>query len=160
MTMLEGEIWTWYGLSWVIVIARMISRRMLLGSVKKLQVEDLLMIVAMITDTILMVGMSIISQTSSNLIDPSEHVVLDAAEIDKREYGSKWVLVVEQMQILTIWLMKYCLLLMYNRLTMSLSQNLAVKFVAAYVTIGFVVMEILYLGVWCRPFNQYWAVPP
>jgi hypothetical protein len=20
-------------------------------------------------------------------------------------------------------------------------------------------MEILYLGVWCRPFNQYWAVP-
>lgn len=21
-------------------------------------------------------------------------------------------------------------------------------------------MEILYLGVWCRPFNQYWAVPP
>jgi hypothetical protein len=43
---------------------------------------------------------------------------------------------------------------------MSLSQNLAVKFVAAYVTVGFVVMEILYLGVWCRPFNQYWAVPP
>ncbi|KPA35710.1 integral membrane protein [Fusarium langsethiae] len=160
MTMLEGEIWTWYGLSWLIVIARMISRRMLLGSVKKLQVEDLLMIVAMITDAILMVGMSIISQTSSNLIDPSEHVVLDTAEIDKREYGSKWVLVVEQMQILTIWLMKYCLLLMYNRLTMSLSQNLAVKFVAAYVTVGFVVMEILYLGVWCRPFNQYWAVPP
>jgi hypothetical protein len=115
--MLEGEIWTWYGLSWLIVIARMISRRMLLGSVKKLQVEDLLVIVAMITDAILMVGMSIISQTSSNLIDPSEHVVLDTAEIDKREYGSKWVLVVEQMQILTIWLIKYCLLLMYNRLT-------------------------------------------
>jgi hypothetical protein len=160
MTMLEAEIWTWYGLSWVIVIARMISRRMLLGSVKKLQVEDLLMIIAMVTDTILMVGMSIISQTSSNLIDPNEDVILDAAEIAKREYGSKWVLVVEQMQIMTIWLMKYCLLLMYNRLTMSLSQNLAVKFVAAYVTAGFVVMEILYLGVWCRPFNQYWAVPP
>lgn len=160
MTMLEAEIWTWYGLSWVIVVARLISRRMLLGSVKKLQVEDYLMIIAMFTDTLLMVGMSIISQTSSNLIDPNEHVVLDAAEIARREYGSKWVLVVEQMQILTIWLMKYCLLLMYNRLTMSLSQNLAVKFVAAYVTAGFVVMEILYLGVWCRPFNQYWAVPP
>lgn len=43
---------------------------------------------------------------------------------------------------------------------MSLSQNIAVKAVAAYVAIGFVVMEILYLGVWCRPFNQYWAVPP
>jgi hypothetical protein len=22
------------------------------------------------------------------------------------------------------------------------------------------VMEILYFGVWCRPFSQYWAVPP
>lgn len=160
MTLLEAEIWTWYGLSWAIVVARMISRRMLLGSVRKLQLEDYLMIVAMVTDTILMVGMSIISQTSSNLIDPNENVVLDAEEIRIRVYGSKWVLVVEQMQIATIWLMKYCLLLMYNRLTMSLSQNLAVKFVGAYVTTGFVVMEILYLGVWCRPFSQYWAVPP
>lgn len=43
---------------------------------------------------------------------------------------------------------------------MSLKQNLAVKIVAGYVVIGFVVMEILYLGVWCRPFSQYWAVPP
>jgi hypothetical protein len=43
---------------------------------------------------------------------------------------------------------------------MSLSQNLAVKFVAAYTAAGFVIMEILYLGVWCRPFSQYWAVPP
>ncbi|KAF5018435.1 hypothetical protein F66182_9583 [Fusarium sp. NRRL 66182] len=114
----------------------------------------------MLTDTILMIGMSIISQTSSNLIDPNDDTVLDKENIDERVYGSKWVLVVEQMQCITIWLMKYCLLLMYNRLTMSLSQNLAVKFVAAYVTAGFVVMEILYLGVWCRPFNQYWAVPP
>ncbi|KAK2601785.1 hypothetical protein QQS21_004669 [Conoideocrella luteorostrata] len=43
---------------------------------------------------------------------------------------------------------------------MSLKSNLVVKIVAGYVTFGFVIMEILYLGVWCRPFNQYWAVPP
>lgn len=43
---------------------------------------------------------------------------------------------------------------------MSLRQNIAVKFVAAYVTVGLVLMEILYLGVWCRPFDQFWAVPP
>jgi hypothetical protein len=71
-----------------------------------------------------MIGMSIISKTSSNLIDPSEHVVLDAHEIKTREYGSKWVLVVEQMQITTIWLMKYCLLLMYNRLTYVTSSSM------------------------------------
>lgn len=43
--------------------------------------------------------------------------------------------------------------------SMNLSQRVAVKVVAIYAAVGFVVMEILYLGVWCRPFNQYWAVP-
>lgn len=43
---------------------------------------------------------------------------------------------------------------------MSLKQNIAVKIVAVYAGVGFLMMEILYYGVWCRPFNQYWAVPP
>lgn len=42
----------------------------------------------------------------------------------------------------------------------TLRQNIAVMMVAAYVIVGFVLMEILYLAVWCRPFHQYWAVPP
>jgi hypothetical protein len=43
---------------------------------------------------------------------------------------------------------------------MSLRQNIAVKVVAVYVAVSFLVMEILYFGVWCRPFSEYWAVPP
>ncbi|KAM5363825.1 hypothetical protein ACJZ2D_011801 [Fusarium nematophilum] len=160
MSAFVAEIWTWYALTWVIVICRMISRRMLLGSIKKLQIEDYLMLFAMVTDTILMVGMSVITKTSSNLIDPNDKTELTPENIKERVLGSKMVLVVEQMQIVTIWTMKYCLLLMYNRLTMSLKQNLAVKVVGGYVTVGLIVMEILYLGVWCRPFTEYWAVPP
>jgi hypothetical protein len=160
MTAFVAEIWTWYAITWVIVIARTASRRLLLGAFLKLQVEDYLMFLAMVTDTILLIGMSIISHTSSNLIDPNEVPLLTAADIREREYGSKWVLVVEQMQMITIWIIKFCLLIMYNRLTMSLKQNLAVKIVGVYVIVGFILMEILYLGVWCRPFNQYWAVPP
>ncbi|KAJ4355557.1 uncharacterized protein N0V89_003575 [Didymosphaeria variabile] len=45
-------------------------------------------------------------------------------------------------------------------MTALLPQHKAVLVVSAYTALGFVVMEILYLGVWCRPFNQYWAVPP
>ena len=30
---------------------------------------------------------------------------------------------------------------------------------AAYVAIGYVVMQILYTTVWCRPFYNYWSVP-
>ena len=46
------------------------------------------------------------------------------------------------------------------RVRMSLKQHLAVKIVAGYVAFTFVFMEVFYLAVWCRPFSQYWAVPP
>jgi len=160
MLTLTAESWTWYAVTWVVVMIRMASRRLLLGSWRKLQVEDALMLLAMATDTVLIVGMNIISTTSSNLIDPNDPTPLDEANIEERVFGSKMVLVVEQMQCITIWLVKACLLIMYHRLTMSLRQNLAVKIVAAYAAVTFVVMEILYLGVWCRPFTEYWAVPP
>lgn len=42
---------------------------------------------------------------------------------------------------------------------MLLPQHKIVKFIAVYVALGFLVMEILYFGVWCRPFHEYWAVP-
>jgi len=41
----------------------------------------------------------------------------------------------------------------------GLKQNLAVKVLAGYCVLGFVLTQILYLGVWCRPIQQYWAVP-
>ncbi|KAK7924085.1 hypothetical protein PG985_006139 [Apiospora marii] len=160
LTALTAESWTWYAFTWLIVIVRIVSRRDLHGSFRKLQVDDGLMLLAMVTDTILIAAINIVANTSSNLIDPTDPAPLTSASIAEREYGSKMVLVVEQMQIVTIWLMKACLLIMYSRLTMSLKQNLAVKIVAVYAGLGFVIMEILYFGVWCRPFNQYWAVPP
>jgi len=43
--------------------------------------------------------------------------------------------------------------------TALITQKWAVKLVAAYVIAGWAIMEILYFGVWCRPFNNYWAVP-
>lgn len=114
----------------------------------------------MLTDTILMVYMSKIVDTSSNLIPPGEDVSqYSEAEIKSRITGSKYVLVVEQMQIVTIWLVKACLLIMYFRMTTVLPQRKLVVATSIYVGVSFVIMEILYLGVWCRPFSQYWAVP-
>lgn len=121
--------------------------------------------------------MSRVVNTSSNLIPPDEDVSqYTQAEIKKRILGSKFVLVVEQMQIATIWLVKACLLIMYFRMTYApllstflfyadiasavLPQRKLVMITSIYVVITFVVMEILYFGVWCRPFNQYFAVPP
>jgi hypothetical protein len=117
-----------------------ISQLLLRGSVKKLRADDGLMIFAMVgrlvrpprfplclscltrnrnqmTYTVVIVGINIVSNTASNLIDPSEHVMLTPEELRRRRFGSKMVLVVEQMQITTVWLVKTCFLIMYYRLT-------------------------------------------
>ncbi|KAG5927754.1 hypothetical protein E4U42_001841 [Claviceps africana] len=104
------------------------SQILLRGSLKKLKLDDYLMAVIMFTDTILVVVINIISNTNSNLIDPSQPTSLSPDDILERD--------------------------------MTLKSNLVVKLAAGYVALGFVLMEILYLGVWCRPFNQYWTVPP
>ncbi|KAI1173361.1 hypothetical protein F4777DRAFT_454740 [Nemania sp. FL0916] len=156
--LVESSIW--WGFTLVFVAARIASRKALLGSFRKFQIDDALMILALSTHTVFVVTINILSDKNSNLIEPNHIPKLTPEDIAEREYGSKLVLVVEQSQISTIWLVKTCLLLMYNRLTFSKIQKLCVKLVAGYVAFGWVLMEILYFGVWCRPFSEYWAVPP
>lgn len=161
MSVLQPEAGIFYGVCWFVVIVRLLSRRLHRGSWKRLQLDDYLCLVAMATDTVLIACMQLISTTSSNLIPPGDDVSqYSQQEIKDRIFGSKLVLVVEQMQICTIWLTKACLLTMYFRMTNVLPQHKVVIATCYYVGITFVVMEVLYLGVWCRPFNQYWAVPP
>jgi hypothetical protein len=57
------------------------------------------------------------------------------------------------------WGTKACLLILYWRLTQNLKQNMVVKAAAVYVAVTYVLMEILYFGVWCRPFRDYWTTP-
>ncbi|KKY16758.1 putative family decarboxylase [Diplodia seriata] len=160
MSALTAESWTWFALCLFIVGCRLVSRILLLGSPRQLQADDGLILIAMGTYTALIVCVNTAARSSSNLINPADGPIQFTPDVvEQRSFGSKMVLVSEQMQLITIWLIKGCLLIMYGRLTTSTKQSLAVKLVAAYVVIGFIVMEILYLGVWCRPFNQYWAVP-
>ena len=80
-----------------------------------------------------------ITKTSSNLIPPEDDVSkYTQAEVNNRIYGSKLVLVVEQMQILTIWLIKACLLIMYDRMTTVLPQHKIVVATSIYVGVSLV----------------------
>ena len=38
-------------------------------------------------------------------------------------------------------------------------QQRLVKVVGVYCAIGYVVVQVLFLGVWCKPIQQYWRVP-
>ncbi|KAF1991681.1 hypothetical protein K402DRAFT_322826 [Aulographum hederae CBS 113979] len=160
MLRLAVESWIWFGVSVFLAACRFVSRTIHFGGLKGLQVDDYCMAVAVCTYTTLLVTMNIVADKETNLLPPGFDVAtLTPRNIKSREYGSKMVLVVEQMQCATIWLLKACILLMYNRLTIALKENLAVKILAGYVLFGYILMEILYFGVWCRPFHGYWAVP-
>jgi hypothetical protein len=86
--------------------------------------------------------MHVVVQTSSNLIEPGQNSArFSQQEIDNRIYGSKIVLIVEQMQILTTWIVKTCLLIMYRRMTLVLPQRRIVIGTAIYVAVAFVGTE-------------------
>ncbi|TVY32772.1 hypothetical protein LSUB1_G007143 [Lachnellula subtilissima] len=159
MLSLLAESWTWYAVAVLIVIARYVSRWLHLGSFKRFQMEDYVMVFVFGFYTCLIVCMNIVAHLDTNLILPSDLDDLTPESITLRIRGSKYVLIVEQSMIMTIWGCKICLLLMYRNLTFGLKQRWAVKVVGIYVVVDWVIMEILYFGVWCRPFPQYWAVP-
>src|ERR1700761_7350950 len=108
---LSVESWVWYALGVFLIGCRTLSRTLLFGTLKKLQFDDYLMLGTLVPYTALLVTLNIVSHTSSNLIAPGEDVnSFTKAEIEGREYGSKLVLVVEQMQCITVWSLKACLL--------------------------------------------------
>ena len=118
MLELAVESWIWFAFVMAVAIARFVSRTLLLGSPKKLQVDDWVMIFALITYTTMIVSINIVADYNSNLLPPDfDTSTLTNEDIDEREYGSKMILVVEQCQIVTIWAVKACLLIMYYRLT-------------------------------------------
>lgn len=142
---------------------RLISRKLLFRSIKGLQIDDWTMglfVTAAYTTMIVLANRWL--KVQSNLEAPGfDFAALTPAEISRRVYGSKLVVVIEQMHIAVIWSCKACLLIMYHRITRTAlhHENIAIKIVAVYSAIGFVVVEILYFTAWCRPFSEYWAVP-
>ncbi len=70
------------------------SRKVLLGSFRKFQIDDMLMLMAVATDTALLIGLNILSTKKSNLIDPNDPPILTPEDIEERVFGSKLVLVV------------------------------------------------------------------
>ncbi|PIG89451.1 hypothetical protein AARAC_009884 [Aspergillus arachidicola] len=69
----------------------------------------------------------------------------------------------EQLSVVSLWMIKGCLLLLYNRLTIQslrTREHRLVQVVAVYVIVTFIVLEILFWAVWCVPPQKYWAYLP
>lgn len=118
MVPLLAESWTWFAVTTVIFAARMTSRSLLFGTVHKLQIDDWVMALAWASYVVFIATINIVATHDSNLLPEDYDIrLLTVNEIERREYGSKMILVVEQCQCIAIWAVKACLLIMYHRLT-------------------------------------------
>ncbi|KAH8723395.1 hypothetical protein GQ44DRAFT_620466 [Phaeosphaeriaceae sp. PMI808] len=157
------ESWIWYTCAVGIIFGRLISRKIHLRSIRSLQVDDWIMgLFVTIAYTALIVCSNRYVKAQSNLFPPGFDISeLSPYGLHRRRYGSKMVVIVEQTQISVIWACKVCLLIMYHRITRTAlyGENIAIKILSVYVALGFIVMEVLYFTVWCRPVSEYWAVP-
>ncbi|KAL3478083.1 hypothetical protein BJX99DRAFT_224987 [Aspergillus californicus] len=145
----------------VIYIGRMISRSISNGSIKRLQSDDYIMTLTFGVYTTLLILIQVSAKYATNLFPPSEldTITADPQNVSDRIYGSKIVIGLEQCMLISTWGVKTCLVAMYWKLTQKLPWHLFVQILAVYVALGFVVIEITYFAVYCRPFSQYWAVP-
>ncbi|RMZ84750.1 hypothetical protein DV737_g1072, partial [Chaetothyriales sp. CBS 132003] len=84
---------------------------------------------------------------------------MSQAELDDRVYGSKVTFVLEESMVMTQFLCKTCMCLVYYKLTAGLkSKQIWVHFVLGYVVLGWFITELFFFAIWCRPFRDYFRV--
>ncbi|KAL8634847.1 MAG: hypothetical protein Q9228_007598, partial [Teloschistes exilis] len=93
------------------------SRCLLLGSYKKLQIDDWIMLFVCVTFTGVIVSVNQVSQNLSNYLPPGVAESFTKEEHDNAVYGSKFVLILEEFMLANTWLCKACLLILYYQMT-------------------------------------------
>ncbi|OJJ29833.1 hypothetical protein ASPWEDRAFT_46594 [Aspergillus wentii DTO 134E9] len=154
------ESWTLYVIGIFTIAARMISRRIARSSWKKLEADDYIMMVVTITFTGVIVCVNETATYGSNYLPAGEAEQLDKKGREDAVWGSKMTFALEHFTLASLWMIKGCLLLIYNRLTKGLTEHTIVKIVAVYVVASYILVEILFCAVWCGPpITMYWDVP-
>ncbi|KAF2025195.1 hypothetical protein EK21DRAFT_43965, partial [Setomelanomma holmii] len=141
ITTLAIQSWTLYTVSISLIFSRFIFRRMTLGSFKKLQADDWLSILVLMPYTA--------SIVLANQIDSGQ-----SANERKFRY------MLEEMQIITIWLVKACLLVLYWRIfptETSRAKRWSLRCSALFCAISFLIVQIS-LMTWCQPTEAYWDI--
>ncbi|KAL4968030.1 uncharacterized protein BDV14DRAFT_197264 [Aspergillus stella-maris] len=158
---LLAEAVVFWSIGVVIYIGRIAARCISNGGIRHLQVDDYIMTLTFAVYTTLLILIRVSAEYATNLFPASqeEEILSNPDDVRARIYGSKIVIGLEQCMLLSTWGVKTCLVAMYWKLTHRLPWHIFVQILAGYVALGFIVIEITYFAVYCRPFSQYWAVP-
>ncbi|KAK7416696.1 hypothetical protein QQX98_005022 [Neonectria punicea] len=155
------ESWILWVLGVLVVVCRLIARRMKLGNWRQLAIEDYLICFALVNFTGVVVCINEVAKNGSNYMEPEVAAHLTAEGKSRAIFGSKMTFVLEIFTLTATWAVKACLLLLYGRLTegTSVRQSWAVKIVAGYCVLTYLLVTFMFVFYWCNPTYEYWRVP-
>ncbi|KAI4189692.1 MAG: hypothetical protein L6R41_001301 [Letrouitia leprolyta] len=104
-----------------------------------------------VTFTGVIVSVNQVSHNLSNYLPAGAAEKFTPEEKDNAIFGSKFVMILEEFMLANTWLCKACLLIF-----LGLKQNRLVKIVGAYCVFGYVLVQILYLGILSAILNRYY----
>jgi hypothetical protein len=99
-----------------------------------------------------------LGNTATNLYRDGEYEHFTEAEIKRRIYGSKIVILLEQAMLICTYITKGCMLMLYTRLASRLPHQRLIRMITAYSAFGFMGTELTWF-LNCRPLSGYWALP-
>ncbi|KAF2646147.1 hypothetical protein P280DRAFT_439921 [Massarina eburnea CBS 473.64] len=141
---MKAESWTLYAVGVCLVLIRMGSRLLTLGSPLKLQCDDWVMILVLMPFT-------------ATVVCANQAFATDQLDIDTVR-GLKIRFALEELQITTNWLIKACLLVLYQRIfptSTNKRKRRYFTYTSACCLVAYLLIQLL-LPVWCRPFSGYW----
>lgn len=115
----------------------------------------------LVTFCMMTVGLITVGRLGTNEIPLGTPISeIGPPSIADRVLGSKWVIITEQMWLATVWGCKACLMLLYRNMTTGLSwHQRLVLVISIFTAASYLLIEICFFGVWCRPFHDYWKIP-
>jgi hypothetical protein len=93
----------WCTLSWLVLIARILSRRMRLGAWRNLEFEDLVAVLVLLCATALMV---LLDKVMNIYAIQDADLAWTLERLQRRRVGAKLMVAGEQVGIATIWINK------------------------------------------------------
>ncbi|RDW77969.1 hypothetical protein BP5796_05821 [Coleophoma crateriformis] len=151
---LARQAWLMYSIGISMIVARVVSQIMRVGW-KRIAVDDYMML--LYTALVITIIRSV-QGLGGNGFTEAEIASMSPSDIAQHIENAKFVNISEQTMLCTIYSLKACMLMIYSRLTMGLKEQMAVRFLAGYVTVGFIVTEIVMVSS-CVPYTRYWMVP-
>ncbi|KAF2851315.1 hypothetical protein T440DRAFT_394598 [Plenodomus tracheiphilus IPT5] len=136
---LTVQSWVLYAVATSLILSRIISRRLTLLSWKKLQADDWLMFFVLVPFT-------------------AGIVLANQAPTSQSMAGRKVKYVLEELQIVTAWLVKACLFVLYWRIFPVDSEawkRRTLQSLSVFCCLSFLGVQLSLIA-WCRPVDAYW----